>query len=489
MSSPNVNTNINTRVPGIYISENTSNAITGLVPVLDKVCIIAQKTASGIATDGTAVQILSVADAILQCGAGSIGHIAVQAAINANPNITSGLSVLPLTDASGSVDATGLMGFTTATAAGQVNTWIGDYNIQYNYSSGDTSVAIAAGVGQAIKNQTGNIPIVCDTSAAASVHLVAVNAGTIGNSIAISCTASGGTGVIPTVTPMAGGSGDPTIGPYTSAGKALANIAGAGYTIIASTFSDSTRLAHIKGLIDFVSGPQEEKPCTAYYAYTDLIGSVAAAEALALTLNDGRIVGAYQSYSTGQLAKTPAFAIASAYAAIIASQTDPAAPYDGYDLPGVATQAVPDRMTQSALEALLENGVAPLKVAPGEIETICRAITTYTVNSLGYPDPTLLDITTFRSLDYTRFQIISRLSNMLKGAKNSARMRKNIKAAILNVLYELEALEIVQNVNQYKNSIIVESDLTNLGQVNVSIPANIVYGLHTVVGFINLILS
>ena len=190
-----------------------------------------------------------------------------------------------------------------------------------------------------------------------------------------------------------------------------------------------------------------------------------------------------------QLAKTPAFAIASAYASVIASRTDPAAPYDGYALPGVATPAVPDRLTQTATESLLENGVAPAKVIPGEIVGISRAVTTHTLNSLGFPDRTLLDITTFRALDYTRASIINRVAPIMKGAKNSARMRNNIKAVILDVLYQLEALEIVQNVNQYKNSIIVESDLSNLGQVNVSIPANIVYGLHTVVGFINLILS
>jgi phage tail sheath gpL-like len=489
MSSANINIPFQTRIPGVYITENTSNALTGLVGTQDNVILIAQKTSSGVATSGQPVTIFGESDLILQCGAGSVAHIAGLAALTANPNVASNFSVLPISDAGGATDATGTLSFTSATAAGQVNAWIGDYNIQYNYSSGDTSVSIANGLGQAIKNVAQHTAATCDTSVSAVVHIQANNGGTVGNYIALSGTATPNTGVTVTASPMAGGAGDPTIGPYTTAGTALANITAGGYTVIISSLPSSTWLSQISAMVDFVSGPLEERPATGYYAFTDLVGTLTTgAYGQASSLNDGRVSGAYISYSTGQLAKSPVFSVAAAYGAVIASQVDPAAPYDNYALVGIAPPAVPDRLSSAMNQSALNNGVAPLKVLPGEQVAILRAISTYTKNSFGFPDPTLLDITTFRTLDEFRFQVVNRISGILKGAKASPRMLGIIKSAIIDVIYLEQQLERLQNVDTYKTAVLVQLDISAVGQVDVSIPAPIISGLHVVAGTINLIL-
>lgn len=56
------------------------------------------------------------------------------------------------------------------------------------------------------------------------------------------------------------------------------------------------------------------------------------------------------------------------------------------------------------------------------------------------------------------------------------------------MLYKLEELEIVQNVEQWKSGLIVERDLQDPNRLNAKIPTNVVNGLHVFAGRIDLIL-
>src|SRR5271157_4081934 len=112
MSSINVITDQipNTRVPGFYGQENVSNALQGLSPLVNKVVIIAQETSSGSVPANTPTKVFDSGSAQLYFGAGSIAHKAVEAAIEANPNVN--LTVLPLADGIGSMKAAGYFGLT-----------------------------------------------------------------------------------------------------------------------------------------------------------------------------------------------------------------------------------------------------------------------------------------------------------------------------------------------------------------------------------------
>ena len=123
----------------------------------------------------------------------------------------------------------------------------------------------------------------------------------------------------------------------------------------------------------------------------------------------------------------------------------------------------------------------------GQKLLIVRMISGYTVNEIGVPDPSLLDITMIRSLDYVRRSCRERILLRFPRSKNSANRRRAIRSELLNVLKQLEGLEIVQNVEANKELLIVEEHTTDRTRANARIPADIVRGLHVLAGQIDLL--
>jgi phage tail sheath gpL-like len=242
-------------------------------------------------------------------------------------------------------------------------------------------------------------------------------------------------------------------------------------------------------MVAWASGPMEQRPAVYVAGMTDIVDSYANIKTLGgTTLNDGRASLPYLSYASDNLAKTEPFKVGAGYAAVLASTSDPAVPYDGAVITNVAAPAVIDRWTRTQQEDLLNNGITPLAVIPGEQVAIVRAISTYTLNSQSLADPTLLDLTTIRSLDYVRAQVRTRLSARFQRAKLSTRTPKMVRSQILDVLYLLQGLEIVQDVDTWKAGVIVERDTQSVGQLNCKIPSAVVPGLHVICGVIDLIL-
>lgn len=492
MSSINVITDQipNTRVPGFYGQENVSNALQGLSPLVNKVVILAQETSSGSVPALTPTKVFDAGSAQLYFGAGSIAHKAVEAAIKANPNVN--LTVLPLADAAGAAKAAGSFGVTgTCSVAGSINFWIGDELVAVNASVADTAVKVCDNAKLAIANMISEMPITAGVTGTNHIELTAKNGGTLGNQIALSYKASASlAGLSLGVTGMVGGTGDPDVGAYGTGGTALNAIVAGGYNVICSTLPDATNLGKINTMITYISGPVEQRPAVGVFAYTDLVGTYAAVETLCgTTINSGRMTCGYCSYASDSLAKSPQFELAASYAAIIGAAVDPVIPFSGDVLVDMAPPSVVNRFTFAQKDDLLHNGVAPLYVAPGEQLAICRAVSTYTTNSSGVPDSTLLDINTYMTLDYVREQVRERITTVFQKAKLNARTIKLVRSEVLDVLYVLEQAQIVQNVEQYELGVIVEQDLTDVTRLDIAIPTNIVVGLQVIGASFNLILG
>ena len=494
MSSPSISFNqipSSVRKPGVYIEENVSNAIQGLTAKNDKIVIVAQRTSTGTVAEKIPTKVFSDADAQLYFGAGSIAHLAARAAIIANPYAD--LTVVGVDDEGGSTPAVGTISVgSVPTAGGTLYVYIGDVMGTVSYTGAEAASTIATAIATAVNIYSNLLP--CTASPSSSdVDLEAKNAGTVGNFIPVTVADKNGTSWI-TITAMTTGATDPDLGDYASAGTVLASIVGGGYTIICnclpnteSTYDAATK---VKSMVNFVSGPMEQRPAIQVFAMTNLVDTYANTKTLCGTnLNDGRISVPWIDYTTGGLARSEFYKIAGAYAATIASQSDPAVPFDGLVLTGIAAPAVNDRLTRTVCEDALNAGVTPLQVQPGEQVAIVRAISTYTLNSLSIADPTLLDITTIRTLDYVRDQIRTRLSLRFQRSKLSPRILKSIKYEVIDVLYLLQGLEIVQNVDTYKSGVIVEVDSTDSTRADVKIPSNIVQGLHVIAAVIDLILG
>ena len=133
-------------------------------------------------------------------------------------------------------------------------------------------------------------------------------------------------------------------------------------------------------------------------------------------------------------------------------------------------------------------GLTPLEVGPGDRVQIVRAISTYTRDPQGVDDVALLDITTIRTLDYVRKACRERISLRFPREKLSERTPDKVRSELLDVLYKLEELEIVEAVDANKAGLIVERDSQDVNRLDAKIPVDVVNGLHVFAGRIDLLL-
>jgi len=482
----------NTRIPGTYLEENTKNAVLGLFPVNDKVVVIAQELASGSVDAGIPTSVFSDADAALYFGQGSVAHLTAKAAFEANPNVS--LSIVGVDDDGSAQKAAGTLIFdsTTVTKSGTLTVWVGDLAINMGYASGAVDgTSLANSFVTAAASYTNLLPVTVSKSDS-TVTFTAKNGGTVGNCIALSSKDSVGQN-FSTITSMSNGSTDPDVGAYDTTGTIMYALAAAGYAMIVNTIPN-TQASHdsatkVEEMVDWASGAMEERPAIQVMAATDLVDTYANIKTLCGTdLNAGRCTCAYIDYTSDDLAKTEYFKVAGAYAAQLASQSDPAVPYDGLILASVTPPSVVDRFSTNQQDDMLDSGITPLTVVPGEQVSICRAISTYTTDSFGQPSIALLDINTIRTLDYFRAQERNRMLQDFQRQKLTDRVLKSIKTEIIDVMYLCEAAGIVQNTDTYKTGVTVGIDSVDHTKVNVFIPADIVQGLHVIAGTIQLII-
>ena len=474
MASPNISFNSipsSIRKPGKYIEFNTSLAVRTLPANAQKVLLVGQGLASGTVDAGVITDIFSDAESAKYFGYGSQLHLMATAAIKTYPYIA--LQALAVDDAGGSVAAHGTATITgPATAAGALTLFVGTESVTVAIEASDTAAAIATALVASIADKPG-LPV---TAAAVDgvVTLTAKNKGTLGNQIKFSAVVAGAAGVAAVVVAMSGGLTDPDLE------DALAAAYTAGHTIIASAYNDATSLTALRNHLDSVSGPLEQRGATATVGHT---GTLSQATTLAEAINGGRItIGLVPSTVSAP------FEVAAAYAALMASEEDPARPLNTLEIKGIGVIPLSSGLGRVEQENALLNGVTPFEVGPGDKVQVVRAISTYTRDPQGITDISLLDITTIRTLDYVRKAVRERIALRFPRDKLSARTPAKVRSEILDVLYKLEELEIVELVDDNKDALIVERDSQDPNRLNAKIPADVVNGLHVFAGRIDLLL-
>ncbi len=261
---------------------------------------------------------------------------------------------------------------------------------------------------------------------------------------------------------------------------AFTAVFGAYYNIYVIGSNTQADLTTLRNHLDAVAHPMEQRPAIGVSAFT---GTVSAGGVLASALNAGRITIGWLKNSTEKTCD-----ISAAYAAVIASEEDPARPLNTLALLGITPNAIIDRPGRTEQEVALASGLTPLEVGPGENVQIVRAITTYTKNAAGTADISLLDLTTVRSLDYFRKACIDRISLRFPRDKKTKRVKAAVRGELLDVAYKCEELEIVENVDENKDKLLVEDNLQDPNRLDSAIPADIVNGLHVFAARIDLYL-
>lgn len=476
MASPNISFDSipsSIRKPGKYFEFNTKLAVRTLPGNLQKTIIVGQKLAAGSQAALTPVDVFSDAQAATYFGNGSIAHLMVRAAIKANPYLA--LTVIALDDAGAGVAAAGSVTIGgPATASGALRLGVANMQVDIAVGASDTSATIAAALAAQIAKQP-DLPITAavDGVNTSKVNITAKNKGTLGNEIKLAATINA-TGVTAAIVAMTGGLNDPDIA------TALTPIYGGGHNIIITPYNTQASLTALRTHLDSVSGPLEQRGAIGVYGYT---GTLSGGTTLAALINSGRI-----TYDLCPYTDSLSYEIAAAYGAVIASEEDPARPLNTLALTGIAPPPVANRLSRTEQENALYNGTTPLEVGPGEKVQIVRAITTYILDPQGIPDISMLDLTTIRTLDYVRKACRERISLRFPREKLSGRTPDKVRSELLDVLYKLEELEIVEAVEANKDGLIVERDSQDPNRLNAKIPVDVVNGLHVFAGRIDLLL-
>lgn len=459
------------RKPGKYFEFNTKLAVRTLPQNKYSMLIVAQRLTAGTVAQSIPTTVFSDAEAAAYFGEGSIAHRMVRAAIKANAYLD--LSVCTLDDsATNPVARVHTMTITgPATSTGMLTLYVGNDRYQIGIDSADTATEIATALKAALDNDAA-LPFTIG-QAEGVLTFTAKNKGTVANQIDFEAEVTA-TGVTATFVAITAGSVDPDIA------TALAAVFAKEYDIVAVPFVDTTSLAALKEHLDNISGPMEQRPCTGVFGYDGALGSCTT---LTNTVNSGRILCAYYRGT-----RSPAYEIGSAMAAVMAFEEDPARPLNTLELANIAVPPVAQRLSRTEQENLLYNGATPIEVGPGEVSQIVRAVSTYIHDAQGIDDVSLLDITTIRTLDYVRNALRTRIALRFPREKLSSKTPEAVRDQILDVLYQLEDLEIVEEVDANKDGVVCERDLQDVNRLDAKIPVDVVNGLHVFAGRIDLLL-
>lgn len=270
------------------------------------------------------------------------------------------------------------------------------------------------------------------------------------------------------------GGGEPDIA------DALAATAAGEYTILVPAWFSQTAMTTLRTHINTYTDSVEQQSIIGVGA---VVSTLSAATTLAGQLNAGAITLALLPGT-----ESSARQVAAAYAAILASEEDPARPLNTLTLSGIKVPPVSARLGRVEQETCLANGITPLEVGPGEVVQIVRAVSTYTKNAAGADDVSLLDITTMRTLFYVRKACRERIRLRFPRAKLSSRTPAAVRGELLDVLRKCEELEILEEVDANADGLVVERSLQDVNRLNAAIPADVVNGLHVFAGRIDLLL-
>lgn len=456
------------RVPGQYIEFNTRNAVQGLPQNPQSVLLLAPMLDSGTQEPLTPVQLFSDAQAGDLFGRGSWAQLMVRQAFKNNSYLD--LTVIGLPDHSAGVAATGSLKIDgTAQTAASISLTIGGVAVAVAVSANQSAAEAAEKLAAAVNAAA--LPVSA-TAEQGSLKLTARSKGAIGNEISLACD-MGASGLAGSITAMTNGAQNADIA------AALDKVAGKHYHIIVSPFNDVPNAKALSQHITQVSNAIEQRGCIGVMG---LRGTMPQGASLTAQLNDGRITCAWYKG-----ADEACGIIAAGYAAVLAFEEDPARPLNTLEIKGL--NITPDAQWPLFNECnnALYNGLTPLTVVAGKVQ-IMRAVSTYTKSAANVDDPALLDITTIRTLDYTRRAIKERIALRFPRDKLSDRLLPKVKSEILDVLLKLEQAEIIENAETNKGKLVVSRSLQDANRVNAAIPADVVNGLHVFAGRIDLIL-
>jgi phage tail sheath gpL-like len=464
----------NLRVPFVYVEFDPTRAFQGPAILEYQVLLIGQRTSAGSKSQAQIDQLFSADEAMDYYGPGSSLHRMAKGFF-ANNKVT-GVFGASLDDDVGGVAATGTYAITgTASADGTIYATVAGTLITAAVASGDTATDAGDALETAINADT-SLPVTA-VNATGTVTLTAKNKGECGNDIDLRLNLNPGeltpAGLTIVVTGMASGATNPDI-------QDIIDILGdAWYQVIGSTFTDATNLTAIETEL------------------TDRFGPIRMIDGVYVTVKTGT-VGALGTFGNGRNSPYVSCADATGYPAMGADvvgaiagkvaaegMVDPARPFQTLELVGILPPPIVERRTLVENNTLLYDGISTLYVDSGGKVRIQRMITMYQKNAQGAADIAYLDVNTMLTLMYIRYDWRNSILTKYPRAKladdgvnvqsgQSVMTPKVGKAEAIARARQWEFQGLVENVDQFKNDLIVERSQTDPNRLDFILPPDLI---------------
>lgn len=468
---------IDIRVPGQYVEIDNSQAVRGLPGMPSRILVLGLMDANAEAPAGVPFDATSADLVATRCGRGSMVHRMVKVLRAANR--TTRLTVIPLAEDPAAAAATGSLTFSgEATAAGTIALMVGGQRVRVGVTAGDTAGDIATAAAAAL-NAVAELPVsaAVNGTIASQVDLTARWKCEAGNSVDLRHSYYAGetlpTGVGLTITPMSGGTANPDLT------AAIAAMGDTWFTDIAMPFTDTASLNALGAETLRRWGPTVMQDAMAY-AFAD--GTHATLTTLGNSQNSQLL-----SIAGLKGCPAPAWEVAAVITGVAAYylHIDPARPLQTLPLTGVLPPAEEARFTMEERNLLLHDGISTLTVDDGGAVLIERLITTYETNAYGIDDISYLDVNTLKTLAYLRYSVRARISMRFPrhklasdgtgvGAGQAVVTPKVIRAELIALFRDWETAGLVENIDQFKEDLIVERDTNDPNRLNALIPPDLI---------------
>jgi phage tail sheath gpL-like len=462
------------RTPGQYLEFDSSNAVSGLQAQPQRILIIGQKLATGIAPAAQSIRVLSPAHAIQRFGRGSMLAAMCAATIANNP--VAEIWAFPLEDNPAGVAATKTLTLTgAATAAGTANLYIGGIRVQAAVAVADTPTIVAAALATAV-NANPDIPATA-AAVAGVVTFTARHKGEAGRDIDARLSYQSGeflpTGLAAAFGIGVAGTGNPDLS------TVFATIGDDWFNTIVLAYTDTGSLAVVEAELADRWGPLRMIEAQAYAFKSAPMGDLAAVGAARNSphLSIGGLRGSL----------TPPWTVAAAYAGVVAfhAAIDPARPFQTLALKGVLAPKPTDRFTRAERDLLLRDGISTFTIDAGGNVLIERPITTYQTDAFGLEDTAYLDVNTVLTLAYLRWTARARVASKygrhkladdgtLYGEGQAIVTPKIIRAELVSLYRDWMDAGLVENIEAFKAALIVERAAGDPNRLNALIPPNLV---------------
>lgn len=464
------------RIPFVRVEYDNTKAVAGPANQPYKGLILGQKTSGGSATVNTLQTVTSAAVAKNLFGAGSMLHNIAEIYFE-DPTITD-LTMIAVAEPSGAASAGNVAFSGTATASGLINLYIGGRKVTATVAIGDDGSDIASALTSAIGADT-TLPVTAavDGDEDTQVNITCKQVGLTGDDIRLEFNIKSGdatpAGITPSVTAMSSGAGAPTL---TSAVAAMGDTH---YNCILNPWLDSTTLTTLETELDSRGSAARQIEAMAFSATADTLST-------ANTLGNSRN-NKFLSITNIEGCPNPGYEIAAAIMkqVMIHGSIDPARPFQTLELKGIQAPAVTSRLTAPERESHLNNGIATASITSDGKVLIERLITTYKTNGAGAADVSYLDVNTLLTLSYIRYDFRNslylkfprhKLANTTdRIAAGQAVLTPKIgKAHAITKFKSWEEKVLVEDIDQFKEELIVERNTSNPNRLDFLLPVNLV---------------